>query len=311
MEGKIEAQVETPEALSAATQALAKSIDEWAEDANQIDTAIPGLRLSRWETPTEPTSYTLNASICLIAQGAKQVMLGEEVYVYDATRYLISSVDLPVVANIIEATREKPYLGVILELELQEISHLIVDSGLPMNRSHQAQKGMAVGQLSLSLLNAFQRLMDLLHENENIQILAPLVKREIFFRLLTTDQGPRLQQIVASGSHSHQVSRAIDWLKNNYTHPLRVNELASYTGMSKSAFHNHFREMTSMTPLQFQKRLRLNEARRLMLTENLDALTATFEVGYESPSQFSREYSRLFGAPPLRDIKNLRQTATA
>jgi transcriptional regulator GlxA family with amidase domain len=128
--------------------------------------------------------------------------------------------------------------------------------------------------------------MDLLDENANIKILAPLVQREIFFRLLTTDQGPRLQQIVASGSHSHQISRAIDWLKNNYSRPLRVNELAAYIGMSKSAFHSHFQEMTSMTPLQFQKRLRLNEARRLMLIENLDALAATFEVGYESPSQF-------------------------
>jgi transcriptional regulator GlxA family with amidase domain len=168
---------------------------------------------------------------------------------------------------------------------------------------------MAVGQLTLPLLGAFQRLMDLLGEDENITILAPLIKREIFFRLLTTDQGPRLQQITASGSHSHQISQAIDWLKNNYTSPLRVKELAADAGMSKSAFHNHFKVMTSMTPLQFQKRLRLNEARRLMLTENLDALTVTYEVGYESPSQFSREYSRLFGAPPLRDINRLRQTA--
>jgi AraC-like DNA-binding protein len=310
MEGKNEVTVETPEELAFATKVLAKSIARWTGNENQIDTAIPGLRLSRWVTPTEPTSYTLKSSICLIAQGAKRVLLGEETYVYDATSFLISSVDLPVVANIIEASNQKPYLGLILELDLREISQLIVDSGLPLSRSGQAQKGMAVGHLSLPLLNAFQRLMDLLVENENIKILAPLVKREIFFRLLMTNQGPRLQQIVASGSHSHQISRAIDWLKNNYTRPLRVNELAAYSGMSKSAFHSHFRVMTSMTPLQFQKRLRLNEARRLMLTENLDALTATFEVGYESPSQFSREYSRLFGAPPLRDINNLRQTSS-
>lgn len=311
MDGKNRVPVETPEDLAVATKALAKSIAGWAGNENQIDTAIPGLRLSRWETPTEPTSYTLKSSICLIAQGAKRVLLGEETHVYDATRFLISSVDLPVVANIIEAAPQKPYLGLILELDLREISQLIVDSGLPLNRSRKANKGMAVGKLSLPLLNAFQRLMDLLVEKESIKILAPLIKREIFFRLLTTDQGPRLQQIVSSGSHGHQISRAIDWLKNNYTHPLRVNELAAHSGMSKSAFHSHFRAMTSMTPLQFQKRLRLNEARRLMLTENLDALTATFEVGYESPSQFSREYSRLFGAPPLRDIKNLRQTVPA
>ena len=296
--------------MSDASQTLAKSIARWTGDENQVDTKIPGLRLSRWTTPTEPTSYTLESSICLIAQGSKRVLLGEDAYVYDATRFLITSVDLPVVANIIEASSEKPYLGLILEIDLKEISQLTVDSGLPVSRSGQSQKGMAVGQLSLPLLETFQRLIDLLEEEENIKILGPLIKREIFFRLLTSDQGPHLQQIAASGSHSHQISRAIAWLKTNYTRPLRVNELAASAGMSKSAFHNHFKVMTSMTPLQFQKRLRLNEARRLMLTENLDAMTATFEVGYESPSQFSREYSRLFGAPPLRDINRLRQTAS-
>lgn len=302
---------ETPEKHLAASQALAESISRWAGDENQVATKIAGLRLSRWTTPTEPTSYTLESSICLIAQGAKRVLLGEESYAYDATHFLITSVDLPVVANITQASPERPYLGLILELDLQEISQLIIDSGLPMNRSGQAEKGMAVGRLSLSVLEAFQRLMNLLDEKENIKVLAPLVKREIFFRLLTTDQGPRLQQITASGSHSNQISRAIFWLKNNYTRPLRVQKLAADAGMSKSAFHNHFKTMTSMTPLQFQKRLRLNEARRLMLTENLDALSATFEVGYESPSQFSREYSRLFGAPPLRDINRLRAATSA
>ena len=175
MKGKNGVSVEPPDDLSAATEALAKSIAKWTGNENQIDTEIPGLGLHRWESPTEPTSYTLNASICLIAQGAKRVLLGEETYVYDATSFLISSVDLPVVANITEATKEKPYLGMILELDLQEISQLIVDSGLPLDRSRQAQKGMAVGKLSPPLLNGFQRLMDLLDENENIKILAPLV----------------------------------------------------------------------------------------------------------------------------------------
>ncbi|NDY73168.1 AraC family transcriptional regulator [Desulfobacter hydrogenophilus] len=302
--------VEIPEKMADASRRLATSIARWTGDENQADAKVPGLRFSRWTTPTEPTSYTLESSICLIAQGSKRVLLGEDAYVYDATRFLITSVDLPVVANIIEASTEKPYLGLVLEIDLKEISQLTVDSGLPVSRSGQAQKGMAVGRLSLPLLETFQRLIDLLDEEENIKILAPLIKREIFFRLLTSDQGPRLQQIAASGSHSHQISRAITWLKNNYTRPLSVNELAASAGMSRSAFHSHFKVMTSMTPLQFQKRLRLNEARRLMLTENLDAMTATFEVGYESASQFSREYSRLFGAPPLRDINRLRDTAS-
>ncbi|HCG7664188.1 AraC family transcriptional regulator [Vibrio parahaemolyticus] len=290
-----------------ATQKLAKLIDRWTGDANQYDTPISGLRFSRWTTPTPPTSYTHNPSICLIAQGRKRVLLGEESFIYDANHFLISSVDLPIIANIIEASEEQPYLGLIMALDLTEISQLIVDSELAFTQSKEAQKGIAVGELSESLLGAFVRLAELLDEGQNIKILAPIIKREIFYRLLMSEQGTRLHQIVTAGSHSHQIAKAIDWLKNNFVKPLSVGDLASYTGMSKSSFYTHFRSMTSMTPLQFQKKLRLSEARRLMLTENLDAMAATFKVGYESPSQFSREYSRLFGAPPSKDIKSLRE----
>ncbi len=290
-----------------ATQKLAKLIDRWTGDANQYDTPISGLRFSRWTTPTPPTSYTHNPSICLIAQGRKRVLLGEESFIYDANHFLISSVDLPIIANIIEASEEQPYLGLIMELDLTEISQLIVDSELAFTQSKEAQKGIAVGELSESLLDAFVRLAELLDEGQNIKILAPIIKREIFYRLLMSEQGTRLHQIVTAGSHSHQIAKAIDWLKNNFVKPLSVGDLASFTGMSKSSFYTHFRSMTSMTPLQFQKKLRLSEARRLMLTENLDAMAATFKVGYESPSQFSREYSRLFGAPPSKDIKSLRE----
>ncbi len=290
-----------------ATQKLAKLIDRWTGDANQYDTPISGLRFSRWTTPTPPTSYTHNPSICLIAQGRKRVLLGEESFIYDANHFLISSVDLPIIANIIEASEEQPYLGLIMELDLTEISQLIVDGELAFIQSKEAQKGIAVGELSESLLDAFVRLAELLDEGQNIKILAPIIKREIFYRLLMSEQGTRLHQIVTAGSHSHQIAKAIDWLKNNFVKPLSVGDLASYTGMSKSSFYTHFRSMTSMTPLQFQKKLRLSEARRLMLTENLDAMAATFKVGYESPSQFSREYSCLFGAPPSKDIKSLRE----
>ncbi|MBE4156522.1 AraC family transcriptional regulator [Vibrio parahaemolyticus] len=290
-----------------ATQKLAKLIDRWTVDANQYDTPISGLRFSRWTAPTPPTSYTHNPSICLIAQGRKRVLLGEESFIYDANHFLISSVDLPIIANIIEASEEQPYLGLIMELDLTEISQLIVDGELAFIQSKEAQKGIAVGELSESLLDAFVRLAELLDEGQNIKILAPIIKREIFYRLLMSEQGTRLHQIVTAGSHSHQIAKAIDWLKNNFVKPLSVGDLASYTGMSKSSFYTHFRSMTSMTPLQFQKKLRLSEARRLMLTENLDAMAATFKVGYESPSQFSREYSRLFGAPPSKDIKSLRE----
>jgi AraC-like DNA-binding protein len=284
-------------------------IEKWTRTSNQFgnDTGIPGLRLSRWEAPTPPTSYTHNASICLIAQGKKQVLLGGDSFIYDTNHFLISSVNLPITANIMEASKEKPYLGLILELDLQEISQLIVDSDYSGTQNKEAQKGIAVGTLSQPLLDAFVRLLSLMDEPESIKVLAPVIKREIFYRLLMSEQGSRLNQIVTDGSHSHQISKAIEWLKNNFVKPLSVGELAAYSGMSKSAFYTHFRSMTSMTPLQFQKKLRLSEARRLMLTENLDAMATTFKVGYESPSQFSREYSRLFGSPPSKDIKALRE----
>ncbi len=299
--------------LSDTHSKLGTLIEDWTTGKNQFDTntGIQGLRLSRWTAPTPPTSYTQNASICLIAQGKKQVLLGEDCFVYDANHFLISSVNLPITANIMEASEDKPYLGLILELDLQDISQLIVDSEYSVAQNKEAQKGIAVGTLSQPLLDAFVRLLSLMYEPESIKVLAPVIKREIFYRLLISEQGSRLHQIVTDGSHSHQISKAIEWLKNNFVKPLSVGELASYSGMSKSAFYTHFRSMTSMTPLQFQKKLRLSEARRLMLTENLDAMATTFKVGYESPSQFSREYSRLFGAPPSKDIRALREANMA
>lgn len=297
----------TTEPLGEAHLVLAKSIAHWTAQSHRLATEVPGLFLAKYEELTEPTSYMHEPSICMVAQGAKRVILGEETFVYDAYHFLITSIDLPVIAQVIEASVEQPFLGLMLKLDLKEISQLIVDSDLPLQNMRKAGRGIAVSAVSLPLLNAFQRLLDLLDEPENIPILSPLVQREIFFRLLLSEQGPRLRQIAAAGSHSQQIARAIDWLKSNYTSSLRVDELASYSGMSTSTFHHHFRAMTAMSPLQFQKWLRLHEARQLMYTEHLDAATAAFQVGYESPSQFNREYSRLFGAPPLRDIKNMRQ----
>ena len=286
---------------------LAGRIAQWAAGENTRETQIPGLTLHRWETPTEPTSYMLGPSICLIGQGRKRVFLGEEHYVYDAHSFLITSVDLPVVAQIIEASSDKPYLGLTLELDLRTIAQLMLGNNMPSIRPVRERRGMAVSAVSPPLLDAFQRLIDLLECPGDIGALAPLIKQEIFYRLLVGEQGARLRQIISVDNRSYQIARAIDWLKENFDKPLRIEDLASRVGLSTSAFHNHFRCMTAMSPLQFQKRMRLNEARRLMLTEHLDASTAAFEVGYDSPSQFSREYSRLFGAPPMRDIRNLTQ----
>ncbi len=292
-----------------ALTALARSIARWTDKGDRIDTAIPGLALWRRDEPTQPTSGMYEPSICLTAQGAKRVVLGEDSFVYDAHHFLITSVHLPTVWQVIEARRERPCLGLVLKLDLREVSQLMADSNLPPPRPQQSTRGLATGKVTLPLLSAFQRLIDLLGEEKDIPILAPVIQREILYRLLVGDQGARLRQIAAAGSQSQQIARAIDWLKGNFTQALRIDDLAARASMSSSTFHHHFRSITALSPLQYQKQLRLQEARRLMLAERLDAATAAFQVGYESPSQFSREYNRLFGAPPLRDINKLLQTS--
>jgi AraC-like DNA-binding protein len=295
--------------MAVALETLGRSIARWTGKGDQHTTAIPGLSLYRRDEPSQPTSIMFEPRICLSAQGAKRVLLGDDTYVYDPQHFLITSVDLPTVVQIIKASREKPYLGLILKLDKREISQLMVDSHLPPPRPQRSSRGMATGEVTLPLVTAFQRLIDLLDEPKDIPILAAIIQREIFYRLLVGDQGTRLRQMASVGSQSQQIARAIDWLKGNFTRPLRIDDLATQVNMSTSTFHHHFREVTAMSPLQYQKWLRLNEARRLMLAENRDATTTAFQVGYESPSQFSREYSRLFGAPPLRDITNLQQMA--
>jgi AraC-like DNA-binding protein len=296
--------------MEIALDALGKSIARWTDKGDQPTTAIPSLSLFQRIAPTPPASFMFEPRICVIAQGAKRVLLGDETYVYDPQHFLITSVDLPTVAEIIVASREKPYLGLVMKIDQREISQLMVDSNLPPPRPQQSSRGMATGEVTLPMLSTFQRLIELLDEPKDIPILAPIIQREIFYRLLVGDQGVRLRQMASAGSQSQQIARAIDWLKSNFTQPLRIDDLAAQVNMSTSTFHHHFRALTAMSPLQYQKWLRLNEARRLLLAENQDATTAAFQVGYESPSQFSREYSRLFGAPPLRDITNLRLMAT-
>lgn len=288
---------------------LAQLIEQHSIDKQTIHTDIDGLRLCRWSCPTPPVSYSHSPSICLIAQGSKQVVLGDQSYHYDPTHFLVSSIELPVIANIVEASEQRPYLSLALDLDLAEISQLMTTGELSFQQSKQPHIGLSVSQISSQLMDAFTRLVRLLDEPDKIKVLAPLIKREIYFRLLSSDQGARISQIIATESHSQQITHAINWLKQHFSQPLNIGALAADSGMSKSAFYTHFRAITSMTPLQFQKKLRLSEARRLMLTENLDAMSTGFQVGYESPSQFSREYSRLFGAPPLTDIKKLREAS--
>ncbi|SHJ83414.1 transcriptional regulator, AraC family [Malonomonas rubra DSM 5091] len=295
--------------LHEAMSCLAESIARFTEDGELRPSKIQDLWLFRKPDLSEPLTGAYEPSICLIAQGAKRVMLGEDSYRYDASHYLFSGLHLPVVAQIIEASPDKPYLGLKLTFDYRDISQLMADSQLPPPRSQKTDRGMSTGKMTVPLANAFQRLVDLLDEEQDIPILAPVIQREIWYRLLVGDEGARLRQLAATGTQSQQVARAITWLKENFSEPLRVENLAEMASMGTSTFHHHFRNMTALSPLQYQKQLRLQEARRLMLADHLDAANAAFQVGYESPSQFSREYSRQFGAPPVRDISNLREAA--
>lgn len=298
------------EEVQVAIEKLRGLIARFTEQEEMHTSAISGLSLFKRTEPTEPVTGMYQPSVCLIAQGEKRVQVGNENYVYDAKNYLITSIHLPTVVQITEASEEKPYLGLRMLFDPRELAQLMADSQLPPPKTQQSSHGMATAEVTLPLAEAFNRLIQLLDNEQDIPIMAPVIQREIVYRLLVGDLGGRLRQIASAGSQSHQIAHAIEWLKDNFTKPLRIEDLAGQARMSTSTFHHHFRAMTALSPLQYQKQLRLQEARRLMLADYLDAATAAFEVGYESPSQFSREYSRLFGAPPLRDITSLRQQVT-
>ena len=295
--------------FESARAALAARIAARTVGAEKVDTVNPSLTLYRHDAPTEAMSCMSEPAIALTVQGAKRALLRDQVFDYHPHRFLITSLDLPVVLRAVEASREVPYLSLVLKLDLRAIAELVTQIEVPPpSRANPVARGIVLGATTTPLLEAFDRLVALLDEPTSVPVLAPLIQKEIFYRVLMSDQGALLWQMASFGSHGHRVSRAIDWLKSNFAAPLRVEELAAGVQMSASRFHHHFRQLTSMSPLQFQKWLRLNEARRLMLTENLDASNAAFRTGYESPSQFSREYSREFGAPPRRDIERLVQT---
>lgn len=280
-------------------------------------TAIAPLTLYRMSAPSEPVHGVQKPTFCLVAQGCKQARLGEEVHLHDPSRYLLISVDLPLTARIIEATPEEPYLGFCLDIDPRQIGALMMEMDV-LENAHGKCDGKSVGEtaahsLSLSctdtpLLDAAMRLLRLLDTPSDIPVLAPLALREILYRLLTGEQGARLRQLAVDNSLTQRVARVIDWLKRHYAEPLHIETLAQEACMSVSGLHHHFKAVTALSPLQYQKRLRLQEASRLMLYETLDAATAGYRVGYQSPSQFNREYSRLFGAPPLRHIARLRNT---
>lgn len=298
------------EAWGTARAQLADSIARWVEaEASPVVTPIKTLTLFRQASASEPIRCIYEPGIAIVAQGAKRVLFGEETHTYAAGHFCISSVNLPTIAEVVDASPARPYLGLWLALNQKMMSELIVEAGLRPPPSKPTTRGLVLGETSLPMLKAFQHLIDLLDDPDSIPVLAPLFQREVIYRVLMSGHGSHLWQMATLGSQSQKISRAIDWLKINFMKPLHVDELATSVQMSTSTFHHHFRAVTAMSPLQYQKWLRLHEARKLMLNEFLDASTAAFRVGYESASQFGREYHRLFGAPPMRDVTTLRQMA--
>lgn len=287
--------------------ALARAINARTTGTGDFDTPISGLTFFRREAPAAPAVCMVEPSIVLVAQGAKQIWLGGKAYPYDTARFLITSLDLPANSEVVTASSEQPCLGLTLRLDLRVVADLIAQGSLPSQRDRAVGTGVGLGTATAAILRPFERLLELLDEPDAIPVLAPLIQREIHYRLLMSDQAAKLRQIASIDGQGHRIAKAIDWLKLNYALPLRVEELAARVQMSTPTFHQHFRQLTAMSPLQYQKWLRLNEAKRLMLNEHMDVSRAAFKVGYESPSQFSREYSRLFGSAPKRDIVTLRE----
>jgi AraC-like DNA-binding protein len=267
---------------------------------------LKGLHLNRSSSPSEPCHAVSIPAFCVIAQGSKEVLLGSDRYQYDPMHYLLATVELPIVSQILEASQEQPYLSLRLDLDPTLVSSVMVETGHPSSRSRADLKAIDVSTLGTNLLDAVVRLIRLLDSPAEAHILAPLIKREIIYRLLMGKQGSRLRHIAVLGGYTHQIARAIDLLRQDFNQPLRIESIAREFNMSVSGFHHHFKSVTAMSPLQFQKQLRLQEARRLMLGKNLDATSAAYHVGYDDASHFNREYKRLFGEPPMRDVKRLR-----
>ncbi len=266
-----------------------------------MTTAISGLCLHRIQHAKGPMHTLQIPSFAIIAQGKKRLLFGGEEYHYDPLHYMVSSVDLPLLAEVTTASPTQPYLGMRLELELGMLGELILDEHLPAPLNVVDSRGLYVNRLFPPLLDSALRLLRLLETPRDIPILAPMVKREIFYRLLMNGQGTRLRQLALKDSHTHRIAKAIHVMREHFSEPLRVQALAEEVHMSVSSFHQHFKGITAMSPLQYQKQLRLQEARRLILMGDIDVALAAHRVGYESASQFSREYGRLFGIAPLRD----------
>ena len=304
--------LETPRAdLDDGLCELARLIDRTVEpggagehyDAHRRFGSVWALRASE---PTAPSHALYTPMLCVIAQGAKQLLLGDDIHIYDRGRFLLNSVALPAAGQVIEATLERPCLWVMIELDAALVGSVIVEAGASPSGSIELQRAAETNSVDRPLLDAVLRLARLFETPQDFGFLAPLALREIIYRLLQGDQATRLHQIAARGAKTHRVVRVIEWLRLNFDKPLTIEHLAKQSSMSVSALHHHFKEVTAMTPLQFQKQMRMQEAKRLMVSQGMDAAGAGHRVGYDDPSYFSRDYRRFFGAPPRRHVARVR-----
>ena len=266
-------------------------------------TGIPGLSFYRRCSPTACTSAAYEPSLIVFLQGKKRVNLGKTALICDHSTFLLTSIDLPVVSQVTHASPEKPILGLILKLEIPEVRKILSEEEITAPEPSSGRRGMTIGAITPELLNACSRLLDLLDTPQDIPFLSGLIQREVIYRVLRSPQGAHLRAIATLGEQTHRTAKAVAWLRTNYASPLRVEDLAGKAQMGVSTLHHHFRSLTAMSPLQYQKQLRLHVARERMLQEGIDAASAAFAVGYESASQFNREYSRFFGQSPMRDVK--------
>jgi len=291
-------------------EALAALIERFTPDEGAHETCCgPRIGLYRVHQPSEPMYAVHEPAFCVLAQGRKRVLVGDTEHFYDSRHFFLAAVDVPVAGQVVEASPEAPYLSFRITLDPTLVSEMIMEAGLAARLDAVAPLvgGMSAGSMTPALFDAVCRMVSLMDTPQDAPMLAPLIEREILYRLLTGEHGPRLAQIARRDGRLRQVNRAIGWIKRNFDQPFSIDAVAEEARMSASALHQHFKAVTSLSPLQYQKQIRLQEARRLILVQRLDAATAGHTVGYDSPSQFSREYARLFGAPPLRDVARLRE----
>lgn len=290
---------------------LAALVREFSSGEGIRPTAIAGLHCIRLDAPHRQLPSVYQPSLCVIVQGTKQVLLEEEIYRYSPPQFLAVSVDLPLVGQVIEASQDMPYLCLAIDIDARQIAELIAQSDDASWSRDETARGVFVGELDAATQEAVLRYARLLAAPRDIPVLAPLILREIHYRMLRGPYGAAIAQIAIAGSHTQRIGNAIRRIKTQLASSIRIEELASLANMSPSSFHQQFKAVTAMSPLQYQKRLRLTEARQILLAENADAASAAYRVGYQSVSQFSREYARMFGAPPIRDVGSLRGAVTA